>query len=298
MARDSTVDASDAHDDDATVDAAPDTPDPDEFVVVLAAGDIASSDPHDVDTAALIAARGDASVLSLGDNAYSSGTLSEFNQYYQPTWGAFKNRTRPVPGNHEYRTSNAAGYYSYFGTAAGSPSKGYYSYDVGNWHLIALNTNGENACETIGCGAGSAQEQWLRQDLAASSKPCTLAYWHHPRWSSGEHGNAPAVGALWQALYDAGAEIILVGHDHDYERLKPLAPSGAVDNAAGIVQFVVGTGGRDLRGFDAAALTTTAKRDGSTWGVLQLKLFADRAEYQFVPIAGQTFTDTGVIQCH
>jgi len=269
----------------------------DEFAVVLAAGDIASSDPFDADTAALVAAR-PGTVLVLGDNAYSDGAFDEFMAFYEPTWGAFKDRTRPVPGNHDYRTTNAAGYFKYFGEAAGDPSKGYYSYDLGNWHLIALNTNGEDACDRIACGAGSAQEQWLRADLAASTKPCTLAYWHHPRWSSGSHGSDVTVDALWRALHEGGVEIALVGHDHDYERMQPIDGDGALDEATGLVEIVVGTGGRDLRGFDDPPLALTAKRDGETWGVLQLKLFADRAEYEFVPIAGQTFTDTGVITCH
>ena len=277
------------------VDASPDA----EAAVhtILAAGDIASSDPHDRDTAELVASL-PGTVIVVGDNAYNSGTLSEFMTYYEPTWGQFKDRTKPAPGNHEYRTSNAGGYFQYFGAAAGAVGKGYYSYDIGDWHIVALNTNGEDACATLSCSTGSTQEQWLRADLAAHAKPCTLAYWHHPRWSSGSHGSDARVQALWKALHDAGAEIVITGHDHDYERMKPLDANGAVDETTGLVQFVVGTGGRDLRSFDDPPLAVTARRNASTWGVLRLDLYADRAKYKFVPIEGQTFTDEGEIACH
>ena len=155
--------------------------------------------------------------------------------------GAHKSRTKPAPGNHEYNTSGATGYYGYFGAAAGDPKQGYYSYDLGSWHIVVLNSN----CSQVGgCGAGSPQETWLRQDLAAHPTSCTLAYWHHPRFSFGEHGNDTATQALWQALYDNGAEIVLSGHDHNYQRWSPQTPSGTTDATRGIREFVVGTGGK------------------------------------------------------
>ena len=201
---------------------------------------------------------------------------------------------RPTPGNHDYTTSTAAAYYSYFGAAAGSSGKGYYSYDVGQWHVVALNSN----CSAVGgCNAGSAQETWLRADLAAHPNKCTLAYWHHPRFSSGYHGASTSVQPLWQALYDAGAELVLNGHDHDYERFAPQTPTGQADPARGIREFVVGTGGASERAFSATANNSEA-RNSSTFGVLQLTLHPSSYEWRFVPVAGQSFTDSGSAPCH
>ncbi|MGE0871291.1 MAG: metallophosphoesterase [Kofleriaceae bacterium] len=292
---DGTGDPKDAPGHDATD--APDTPMPGEPHLLIAAGDVASSDPNDTQTANLVDTL-DGTIILLGDNAYSNGSTANYQDYFEPTWGKFKSRIHPTPGNHEYRTTDASGYFDYFGAAAGDPDKGYYSFDLGNWHLIAINTNGEDECDEIACNAGSAQEQWLRDDLAANTKPCTLAYWHHPRWSSGEHGNGTGTQALWQALFDAKAEMVLAGHDHDYERFKPLDDQGAVDPTNGITQIVVGTGGRKLRDFDADQPAITEIRNGKTYGVLHLKLYDDRAEYEFKPIAGSTFTDSGTVTCH
>ena len=162
-----------------------------------------------------------------------------------PSGAPFKARTRPSPGNHEYETPGASGYFNYFGAAAGDPNKGYYSYDLGSWHVISLNSN----CSSVpgGCAAGSPQEQWLREDLAAHSNTCTLAYWHHPRFSSGIHGDEASVAPFWDALYQAGADVVLNGHDHNYERFAPQNPSGQADPTQGIREFVVGTGGAELR---------------------------------------------------
>ncbi|MGE0551127.1 MAG: metallophosphoesterase [Kofleriaceae bacterium] len=265
--------------------------------LVIAVGDIASSDPHDADTADLVDTL-DGTIILLGDNAYRDGSIDNYADYFEPTWGRFKDRIRPTPGNHEYRTTNAAGYFAYFGAAAGDPDEGYYSFDLGNWHLVALNTNGEDECEEIACDAGSDQEQWLRADLQNNPKPCTLAYWHHPRWSSGEHGNGAGTHALWQALFDHDAELVLAGHDHDYERFKPLDDQGAVDPSRGITQIIVGTGGRELRDFEGSKPAITEVRNGETYGVLHLRLYDDRAEYAFKPIAGSSFTDSGTVTCH
>jgi hypothetical protein len=263
--------------------------------VLLAAGDIAScSSSGDEATASLLAARPSATVVTLGDNAYNRGTPAEFAGCFAPSWGAGKPRTRPSPGNHDYATAGAAGYFGYFGPAAGDATTGYYSYDLGAWHVVALNSN----CWVVSCATGSAQERWLRADLAARRGGCTLAYWHHPRFSSGTvHGPTTAVAPLWQALYDYGAEVVLAGHEHNYERFAPLNPSGAVDPARGVRSFVVGTGGHSHYPF-GPALPGSEVRNRDTFGVLQLTLKADAFSWQFLPEPGRTFTDSGTAVCH
>ncbi len=259
--------------------------------VLLAAGDISScSSSGDSYTANLLDGLS-GTVLTLGDNAYDAGTTSEFANCYDPTWGRHKARTRPTAGNHDYKTADASGYFTYFGAAAGDPSRGYYSYDLAGWHLVALNSN-------ISMAAGSAQEQWLRADLAANPAACTLAYWHHPRYSSGSvHGSNPASQPLWQALYDYGAEVVLTGHEHHYERFAPLNAAGQRDTAQGLRSFVVGTGGNTIYSF-GAALSSSEVRSNAARGVLKLVLRADGYDWQFVPEAGKTFTDTGSGSCH
>lgn len=239
-------------------------------------------------------------ILALGDLQYNDGTLADFNTYFSANWGrpSLKARSKPVPGNHDFVTSGAAGYATYYGTyptgPAGPPGKLYYSFDVGQWHVVALNSN----CNDIGgCGAGSVQEQWLREDLAAHPNQCVLAYWHHPRFSSGLHGNDITVAALFQALYDAGAELVLNGHDHNYERFAPQRPDGTLDSARGIVEIVVGTGGNGTRDFSTIR-SNSLVRDTGTYGVLQLALHATSADIQFVAQPGDSFTDTATISCH
>jgi hypothetical protein len=262
--------------------------------VVVAAGDIAScNSTGDEQTAALLD-KMTGTVITLGDNVYESGTINEFNTCYAPTWGRQKTRTFPSVGNHEYKTIDAAGYYDYFGAAAGDPTKGYYSYDIGAWHIIVMNTN----CSEIGgCGVNSPQVVWLRTELAAHPALCTLAYWHQPRFSSGEHGNDTAVQPIWQALYDAGVELVLNGHDHDYERFAPQNPDGVADPINGIREFVVGTGGKDLRSI-GSPINNSEVQNANTWGVLKLTLHPDSYDWQFIPIAGKTFTDSGSGNCH
>jgi uncharacterized repeat protein (TIGR01451 family) len=235
-----------------------------------------------------------AGILTLGDIQYENGAADKFLQSFDPTWGRVKGLIHPAVGNHEYLTSGAAGYFEYFGAAAGDPARGYYSFDVGSWHLIALNSN----CSKVGgCGAGSPQESWLRSDLAAHPTDCTLAYWHHPRFSSGEHGSFASTQPLWQALYDAGAEIVLSGHDHDYERFGPQNAAGAPDPERGIRQFVVGTGGRNRYAL-GAPLANSEARDAATFGVLRLTLRPTGYDWRFVPEAGGSFTDVGSGACH
>jgi hypothetical protein len=264
--------------------------------VLVGAGDIAScSYNRDESTAKLLDSIG-GTVFTLGDNVYPSGTKTEYKNCYGPTWGRHKQRTRPSPGNHEYRTDGAAGYYSYFGAAASprqpnctSNCNGYYSYNLGAWHIIVLNSE-------IPMSAGSAQEKWLRADLKAHPKTCTLAYWHKPRFSSGDHGNFTKAQPLWQALYDYRADVVLNGHDHIYERFAPQNPSGKADPNRGIRQFVVGTGGADLYSFSRIK-DNSQVRNNTSWGVLKLVLYPTSYKWKFIPIAGSTFTDSGTANC-
>jgi hypothetical protein len=262
---------------------------------LLVAGDIADCGSRgDEGTAALLDANPTAAVATLGDNVYDSGTRSEFADCYGPSWGRHKGRTRPAPGNHEYGSDGARPYYEYFGEAAGEPEKGYYSYDLGPWHVVVVNSN----CGEVACGAGSAQEAWLRADLAAHPARCTLAYWHHPRFSSGSrHGSTPGMAPIWKTLYELGADVVLAGHDHDYERLAPLDPSGKVDQERGIRSFVVGTGGKSHSGF-GGPLTGSEVRNGDTFGVLELTLKPIGYDWKFIPQPGFSFTDSGSGDCH
>lgn len=249
-------------------------------------------------TASLVGTLDPTAVLLLGDNQYEDGTLADFDSFYHPTWGAHKAITWPSAGNHEYQTPGAAGYYDYFNGVgaqtgrAGDRSKGYYSFDLGGWHLIALNSN----CAAVGgCGQGSPQEQWLRADLTANPRTCTLAYWHHPRFSSGVHGNASSMQAIWRALHDYRADLVLAGHDHDYERFAPQTANGTAD-PAGIRSFVVGTGGKDLRSFGTVAANSEL-RGNTAFGVLKLTLRASSYAWEFVPIPGDALTDVGSAAC-
>jgi acid phosphatase type 7 len=245
-------------------------------------------------TSDLLVGAGYESVLALGDVQYEDGAFSKFGASYDQSWGRVQAITHPAVGNHEYGTSGAAGYFQYFGAAAGDPTKGYYSFDLGGWHLIALNSN---CAEVGGCGAGSTQEQWLRADLSThSAAPCTLAFWHHPRFSSGEHGTDSTYTAFWQALYDANADLVLVGHDHDYERFAPQTASGGLDTARGIREFVVGTGGKEQRTFPTVR-TNSEARSVTSLGVLELTLGTAGYAWRFAPAVG-TFTDAGSGVCH
>ena len=267
--------------------------------ILVGAGDIASCGLlGDEATAPLLDAifSGGAQglVFTAGDNAYDSGTPQQFADCYDLSWGRHRERTRPSPGNHDYVTEAASGYFNYFGVAAGDADKGYYSYDLGDWHVVVINSN----CAAVaGCGPGSAQEQWLRADLSAHPAACTLAYWHHPRFSSGDHGNSTSMQAIWQALYDVGAEVVLGGHDHDYERFAPQDGYGNPDPVAGIREFVVGTGGASLRGFGDIQPNSEV-RNSDTLGVLKLTLRSTSYDWEFVAEAGETFTDSGSTDCH
>jgi hypothetical protein len=244
-----------------------------------------------------------AAVLTLGDTQYEDNHYRKFMASFDPSWGKFKNLIRPTIGNHEYLTPRAAGYFQYFGSAAGDPDKGWYSYDLGKWHLISLNSE----CGFIGgCGPGAPEERWLRADLAAHPARCTLAYWHEPRFSSGEHGDALQMGTIWNILVAAHADVVLSGHNHDYERFDPLGASRPVPDkfqdptpaADGIREFVVGTGGRNHYGFDHPPLAGEVVRNSTTYGVLELTLHPTSYDWRFVPVAGAGFADAGSGSCH
>jgi len=263
--------------------------------VLIGAGDIADcSDLAGAEATAKLLEANPGTVMALGDLAYPNGTPDDFKCYHK-TWGRVKDRTRPAVGNHEFHSTGASYYFQYFGSAAGDPKTGYYSYDLGAWHIVVLNSE----CQQVGgCEAGSSQEKWLRADLAAHPVGCTLAYFHKPRFSSGlNHGNDPEVGAFWQALYDYNAELILNGHDHDYERFAPQDPGGNADPKRGIREFVVGTGGKNHREFGIRK-SNSEVRNNHAFGVLKLTLKTTGYDWKFIPEAGKTFTDSGSGSCH
>lgn len=261
--------------------------------ILVGAGDVGWCGRPWAAATAKIVATIPGTVIVPGDVAYPKGTARDFARCYDPTWGAFKSRTRPAPGNHEYYTTGAAPYFAYFGSRAGRAGKGWYSYEAGSWHVIVLNSN----CAYVGgCGAGSPQERWLKADLAAHPTACTIAYFHHPRFSSGPHGNDTRTDAFWRDLYAAGAELIVNGHDHDYERFAPQTPGGVADPARGIRELVVGTGGGPLYPFIRRTANSEAK--GLAYGVVKLTLSANRYRWEFIPVAGASFHDSGTGTCH
>ena len=263
-------------------------------VTLVGAGDIAScSQPNDSATARLLD-NIPGTVFTLGDNAYPNGTAEQFANCYDPTWGRHKARTRPTLGNHDYNTNGPSAYFNYFGEQrAGPRGKGYYSYDRGAWHIVALNSN----CEYVSCASDSAQANWLRNDLATHPSQCTLAYWHEPLYASGTGSDSPAVRPFWNILYNRGAEVILAGHAHRYERYAKLTPGGA-RSANGIRQFIVGTGGEPGGEYNGPDHPDMQVMKRNTPGVLRLNLRADSYTWKFVPIAGETFSDSGTDPCH
>jgi hypothetical protein len=264
--------------------------------VLVGAGDIASCDnlAGAEATAKLIDAI-PGTVFAVGDLAYPDGSEEQFAKCYGPTWGRFRDRTRPAAGNHEYHSSGASAYSRYFGTAAGDSKKGYYSYELGGWHIVVLNSE---CAEVGGCDSASPQGQWLRQDLAQHPVTCTLAYFHKPLFSSGAtHGNDPLMKPLWESLYSAGADVVINGHDHDYERFAPQDPNGMADPSHGMREFVVGTGGKNHRPF-AEPKPNSELRNADTFGVLTLTLHAKSYDWRFIPEAGKSFIDSGSGACH
>jgi acid phosphatase type 7 len=264
--------------------------------VIVAAGDIADCTSDGDEATARLVSGMEGTVLTLGDNAYPDGTAQDFEECYEPSWGQFKERTRPAPGNHEYESGGASAYFDYFGDAAGDPDKGYYSYDLGGWHFVALNSN---CGEELRCGPGSPQGRWLEKDLAASDEEaCTLAYFHHPLFTSGSYRpGIKRVERLWEILYAGGVDVVLNGHDHNYQRFAPQDPQGRADPEDGIREFVVGTGGRSNYQISQPIANTEVYND-DTFGVLELTLHPKSYDWKFVPVAGDTFTDSGVARCH
>ena len=272
--------------------------------VVYAAGDIACApgDPvtstrcHEMRTSDIILNGGASKALALGDLQYNTASISNLRNSYNNSWGRVKSLTTPVLGNHE---STGNGYFDYFyGSGVnngpyGARGKGYYSYNLGTWHLVGLNSN----CSRVPCAAGSAQEQWLRGDLAANRRVCTLAFWHHPRFSSGHDGDGTFMQPIWKALHDANVDAVLVGHSHNYERFAPMAQNGKLDRTRGIRQFVVGTGGAFFTGMSSPKPNSEV-RQNNTFGVLRLGLHPTSYDWKFIPEAGKTFTDSGSTACH
>jgi hypothetical protein len=269
-------------------------------VTVLAAGDIAdcrylrAADSGAALTADLVARElaknTSAMVLTLGDNTYPVGAPAEFSNCYEPTWGRFKTRTFPSPGNHDYATKNASGYYAYFGATAGPEQRGYYSIDAGNWQIISLNSN-------LRPPDSEAQLEWLKSELERRKAPCTLAYWHHPVFSSGGHGDSPRMMAAWKLLAAANAELVLAGHDHNYERFAPMDGAGGKNKRRGMRQMVIGTGGSGLTPMRFPR-SNSEVGDNSTHGVLKLVLKDNGYEWEFLPVTQDGFTDKGAALCH
>jgi len=263
-------------------------------VTLTGAGDIASCElTNDEATAALLEDL-PGYVFTAGDNAYESGTAAEFDNCYDPGWGKQRERTFPALGNHDVETPGATGYYDYFGARAGDPRAGWYSLDLGAWRLIVLNSN---CVQAAGCGADTDQGRWLASELADHQADCTLAIWHHPRFSTGYHGPTPGVAPFWDALYEAGADLVVNGHDHDYERFAPVDPAGKPDPERGIREIVAGTGGAALRAFEEEDANSEV-RQASTYGVLRLDLKPGAYDWEFIPVEGGTFTDRGSGKCH
>jgi 3',5'-cyclic AMP phosphodiesterase CpdA len=254
----------------------------------VGAGDIGwCGSPGPEETARLLDGIG-GTVFTTGDLAYPSGTREEFLRCYDPSWGRHKGRTRPTPGNHEYVTAGAAAYFEYFGALAGPSGLGYYSFDLGEWHAVSLNSN-------IPADSRSAQASWLRADLAATSSRCVVAYWHHPLFTSGPNGAQGHVRDLWRILYEANVELVLNGHDHLYERFAPQDPEGRPDPVRGIRQFIIGTGG--ARPYTVVNTSgNSERRIDNVFGVLKLTLSGGSYEWEFIPVSGGH--DTGMGSCH
>jgi hypothetical protein len=258
--------------------------------VLVGAGDIADCVERQGYATAKLLDRIAGTVYTLGDNAYPHGSAVEYLECYSLSWGRHRSRTRPSPGNHDYDSPQARPYFDYFGANAGPPGLGYYSYRLGDWHIISLNSNTEAK------SWGAAQEEWLRQDLATNRSNCTLAYWHHPLFSSGEkYGNATHMTGLFRILYEHGVAALLSGHEHMYERFAPQDPEGRAD-PKGIRQFVAGTGGGHLYKLGKIKPNSEVRND-ITHGVLKFTLHPTSYSWEFIPVAGQTFSDRGSAAC-
>jgi hypothetical protein len=256
--------------------------------VLVAAGDIGWCGSGGAEATARLLDRLDGTVITLGDNAYMSGTLDEYQRCYEPTWGKHRARTRPVAGNHEYETGGS-GYYAYFGAAAGQAGAGYYSYAMGSWRVIALNSELPSA-------PGSPQMEWLRGELTRRRSTCTAVYWHRPLFTSGRNGNNPDMRDVWRTLYEFDVDLVINGHDHTYERFAPQDPDGRPDPARGIREFIVGTGGAPLYEFPRVSPNSEAR--AAVWGVGVFTLTEGGYQWEFVPVDGAGYRDMGSASCH
>jgi len=268
---------------------------------LIGAGDIADGFGFNLSgafaTAALLDASPTAIVFADGDHAYGHATDNDFARSYDPTWGRAKLRTIPVIGRHDYDSLNAAGYFNYFGPAAGDPTKGYYSIDLGAWHIVSLNS----LCTYVsgGCGVGSPEETWLANDLASHTQACTLALFHEPLYTSSSQVTPnTAVQPLWRDLYNHNVDLIVNGHAHNYERFAPQDANGNLDTARGIIEIIAGTGGEGHYSFNSTIAPNSLVRNSDTFGVLQLTLHQSSFDWKFIPVAGMTFTDSGTHACH
>jgi hypothetical protein len=256
--------------------------------VLVGAGDIGMCGTKGAEQTARLIDGIAGTVFTTGDNVYMRGTSDEFRNCYEPTWGRHRSRTRPVPGNHEYETGGA-GYYAFFGDRAGPAGGGYYSYAVGPWRVIALNSE-------ISSVPGSAQMEWLRAELASPPSLCTAVYWHRPLFTSGPNGDNPDMRNVWRALYDANVDLVINGHDHNYERFAPQDPDGRPDSQRGIREFIVGTGGATLYPFPQVRANSEVR--ASVWGVAVFILASGGYQWEFVPVPGAGFRDSGSGVCH
>lgn len=258
--------------------------------VIVAAGDIACPDPCRAQrrTARLIRVLDPRAVLTLGDNQYEDGRFTDFMDSYRPTWGRFKRRTYPTPGNHDYHVPGARGYFSYFGRRAHRRSGGMYSVNIGNWHVVSINTGNRLSDQKL---------RWVGRNLSNDRHRCELAFWHHPRWSSGSvHGSNPRMGRLWRVLFRHGVDVALNGHDHLYERFALMNPRGGLAPSAGIRQFTVGTGGRGL--YAAGPRIRGSQRViDDRFGVVRMKLHPRGYSWRFVAVGGRVL-DRGSHACH
>jgi alkaline phosphatase len=271
------------------IPAGPGTGAPGPPVTLVGAGDIGNCKSQAVAQTADLVEQIPGIVFTTGDNAYPHGSAADFRDCYTPFWGRFRSRTRPSPGNHEYMTAGAAPYYEYFGANAGPSGLGYYAFSAGSWRVIALNSE-------VMVGPGSAQLEWLRDELNENRSRCTMAYWHKPLFTSGPNGPNRDMREIWRVLYEFDADLVINGHDHLYERFAPQDPDGRGDSARGIRQITVGTGGGDLYSPVMSAANTEA--NGHSFGVLKLTLADTGYQWEFVPVPGSAFTDRGLGQCH
>jgi 3',5'-cyclic AMP phosphodiesterase CpdA len=256
--------------------------------VLVGAGDIASCASKGDEATAALLDRIPGTVFTAGDNVYPNGTVDRYRRCYEPSWGRHRGRTYPTAGNHDYRVSRGAAYYDYFGARAGPRGQGYYTFTLGDWLIVMLNTN-------IATAGGSEQAAWLRGVLAGRAGKCEIVIGHHPRFSSGPHGSDRRMASLWRILYDGGVEMMLSGHEHFYERFAPMNAAGALDQARGVRQFIVGTGG--FKPYAPRERQPQSERRRTATGVFKLSLGDGVYQWEFVPVAGQTFRDWGEGKC-